>query len=259
MAQTAGRSSADDPRPGRMDTGADAPLPPTGREVPGRSPTMMRSAGAHSFPGHGQSALRGEGGRRTGRRDSLLVSEVSRRSADALAELFDCYGPLVYRVACGLCGPRLAEDVTADVFRALWYEPQAFDAERGPLGGILALRAVGRAADAIRSAPARPAANTLRGAPNVEEPDAPRGQDGACDAKQIVAELPEPLSQVLSLAYFGEFTYRQVAGLLGLAEDTIKSRISAGIARLGAALAGAEPHRNGDIVAGQPGSSAGAV
>lgn len=213
-------------------------------------PTVTRSAGTGSSPVHGRSTLRAERDRRTRRPDPLLVSKLLQHSPDALAELFDCYGPLVYRVACGLCGPRLAEDVTADVFRTLWSEPQLFDAERTSFGGILALRALGRAVEAIRSTPARPEGDTLRATPDVEGLDARAGEDVASDVSRMVAELPEPLCQAVSLAYFGEFTYRQVAALLGLAEPAIKSRITAAIARLGAAIADAEPRRNGDVVPG---------
>jgi RNA polymerase sigma-70 factor (ECF subfamily) len=55
--------------------------------------------------------------------------------------------------------------------------------------------------------------------------------------RQAMDELPEELRRPIELAYFGGYTYRDVAELLEAPEGTVKSRIRTGLLRLRASLA----------------------
>ncbi len=57
------------------------------------------------------------------------------------------------------------------------------------------------------------------------------------DAWQLLSQLGDGERRAITLAYFGDHSYREVATLLGLPEGTVKSRIRVGLARLRAGLA----------------------
>ena len=55
--------------------------------------------------------------------------------------------------------------------------------------------------------------------------------------KDAIGRLPEEQRQVVELAYFGGYTQRELASLLGIPEGTAKSRIRSAQAKLSAWLA----------------------
>ena len=143
--------------------------------------------------------------------DAALVVAVGRYRQDALAE--------AYR--------RHAGSVTA---------PDKFDPERGTLRSYLLTRAHSRSVDLLRSEGARK---------QREERDAKRTADAGYDLEREVWDLTvsEAVSTALAdlrdeerspivLAYFGGYTYREVAEMLDEPEGTIKGRIRTGLHRL---------------------------
>ncbi|WP_327093231.1 sigma factor [Nonomuraea sp. NBC_01738] len=66
---------------------------------------------------------------------------------DALAAAYDEHAPHVYGVALRITGGHgPAEEVTQEVFAALWEQPLAYDPRLGSLRGWLASRALHEAA-----------------------------------------------------------------------------------------------------------------
>ncbi len=56
------------------------------------------------------------------------------------------------------------------------------------------------------------------------------------EAWQLLSRLGDDERRAITLAYFGDHSYREVAKLLRLPEGTVKSRIRTGLARLRAGL-----------------------
>jgi RNA polymerase sigma factor (sigma-70 family) len=84
--------------------------------------------------------------------DGLLIKRLCAGDDSALAEVFDCYGPLVLGLARRVTGNQSAAgDVLQEVFTALWCHPERFDPERGTLRAYLGVLAHRRAVDVVRA------------------------------------------------------------------------------------------------------------
>lgn len=173
--------------------------------------------------------------------DTTLVHMVGRGEQGALDEIYRRHAKAVLAVARRLTRDgTLAEDVAQDVFMGLWRSPQGYDPRRGGLRTYLATVARGRSIDVIRSEQARRAREERDGI--GARPDSASAADEAFarqlgeDVRRALASLPARERDAIAMAYFGGHSYRQVAGLLGEPEGTVKSRIRTGISKLGEAL-----------------------
>lgn len=171
-------------------------------------------------------------------RDRLVFGDQT-----ALADLHDRFSALVYTIAARVTrdGPA-AEDVTQEVFLAVWQHPHAFEPAKGSLRAWLAMLAHRRAVDLVRreEAQRRTARDGRLHAGAVSGGDPVGDQVSAADTKARLAaalrELPEHLDRAVTLAYLEGRTYREVAAELGLPEGTAKSRLREALRRLAEAL-----------------------
>lgn len=174
-----------------------------------------------------------------------LVAALSRRDQDALAELHHRHWRMVHRLAERLCGRWRADDVTQEVFLRLWNKPERYQPARGSLQRFLLMQAWGGGIDALRSDRARGARERAelgrRTRVGAEvEPLALALLDADAIAVAL-ATLPELERNAVVLAYFGGYSYREVAVLLATPEGTVKSRIRSALVRLRVELAAEDP------------------
>ena len=168
--------------------------------------------------------------------DASLAMSVARWEPDALAEIYRRHASGLLGLARRLlCDARLAEDVVQEVFVRLWNRPERFDPDRGSLRSFLAAETHGRAVDLLRAEEARrrreqKEADTLPPASVLEHEIVEASL--ADRVREAVAALPESERAAVDLAYFGGFTYREVARRLGEPEGTVKSRIRKALQRL---------------------------
>lgn len=169
--------------------------------------------------------------------DAALVVAIGRYHQEALAEVYRRHGGAVVGLARRLLGDAgRAEEIGQEVFLRLWNRPEAFDPGRGSLRSFLLASTHGRAVDLLRADTARR---------RREERDALRTAEAGYDVErevwdltvaarvqEAVAGLPEGERRAIELAYFGGYTYREVAGLLDEPEGTVKSRIRSGLQRM---------------------------
>lgn len=165
-----------------------------------------------------------------------------RRSDDTwLSAAYRDHHDPVAAVARRICGPHHAADVAQDVFVALWRYPDRYDPDRGSLRSYLLALAHNKAVDAVRSETARRAREQRDHASEPSNPvdvdDNLLRDDAAIRVRAALDALPAKEREAITTAFYGGYSYRQVAARLGEPEGTIKSRIRSGLQRLHAALA----------------------
>jgi RNA polymerase sigma-70 factor, ECF subfamily len=173
--------------------------------------------------------------------DATLVVAVGRWNESALAEIYRRHAGAVHALARRVLGSKArADEVTQDVFVALWTRPERFDPTRGSLRTFLVTITHGRAVDIVRSDTARAAREQRcaydRASAGYDIENHSWDLAVADQLREAVGALPPGERDAIELAYFGGHTYREVALLLGEPEGTVKSRIRAGLGRLRAAM-----------------------
>lgn len=161
---------------------------------------------------------------------------VCQGKQEGLAQLYDLYAPVMFRVAMRLLrNPRDAEDLLHDVFLEAWQKAGQYDAQRGSVRTWLLLRVRSRAIDRIRAATvARKYAVTMT--PAIENllviDDGNVARTDGSTARRALAALSDKQRTVVELGYFQGLTCREIAEQCQIPIGTVKSRLAAGVAAL---------------------------
>jgi len=169
--------------------------------------------------------------------DWALMNRVAAGDEEAMSELYDRFGPLVYKVAWQFQPSHAeAEDAVQEIFVRLWQTADRFDPRRAKLVTWVMLIARRHLIDRLRRSSVRPTPRTLEGEPG-EAGTAMPGQrivDEEVNEKLLerIRELPDLQRVVIERAYLQGFTLREVSEQLDAPLGTIKSALSRGLARL---------------------------
>jgi RNA polymerase sigma-70 factor, ECF subfamily len=165
-----------------------------------------------------------------------LLAKVARGDEDAFAAVYDQIGALVLGMARRIIkDPAQSEEVTQEVLLEVWRSASRFDPVQGTARSWLLTMAHRRAVDRVRSAQAsteREARATLATTDYdvvVEEVEA---RLEAQRVRRCLDSLTELQRESVTLAYYGGYTYREVASLLGVAVGTVKTRMRDGLIRM---------------------------
>jgi RNA polymerase sigma-70 factor (ECF subfamily) len=181
--------------------------------------------------------------------DADLVRGVATGGETALQALHRRYAPLVFNIACKSLDRSAAEEITQDVFLAVWRKAESFDPSRGSFRTWLLSITHHRILDELRSRSRRP--DQPVGVPTEELelsaqdplPDELVWREYQRTAiAAALSALPESQRRALRLAYFSELSHEAVAEALQVPLGTAKTRIRTGLRRLGEHL--------GSLVAG---------
>jgi RNA polymerase sigma-70 factor (ECF subfamily) len=167
---------------------------------------------------------------------AALLAKVARGDEAAFAAVHDQVAPLVYGLARRVVkDPAQSEEVTQEVLLEVWRTASRFDPSQGSARSWLMTVAHRRAVDRVRSAQAS-AEREIRAAVAATAYDVVAEEvEARLDAQRVrrcLDSLTELQRESVTLAYYGGYTYREVAGLLGVAAGTVKTRMRDGLIRL---------------------------
>jgi RNA polymerase sigma-70 factor (ECF subfamily) len=169
--------------------------------------------------------------------DAHLLDRVRGGDQQAMTEIFDRYGRMVYSVALRvLQDPGHAEDVMQEVLLKVWREPQTFLEGRGSLGAWLAVMARNRAIDALRR---RRPAETVDDVVLVSKTNLASEFERSSmieKVRGVLKGLPLEQQALMELAYFEGLSHSEIATRTGDPLGTVKTRIRAALTSLRKAL-----------------------
>lgn len=174
--------------------------------------------------------------------DAALLRAVAGGDRLAVAELYDRHADAVYGMAMSMLQDQgVAQDVSQETFVRLWTRALTFDPARGTALGWLLSITRNLALDELRSRRRR-SERTDRFAREAEMQDTPAESllHWGWESQQVleaVSELSSLQRETVELVYLQGFTLTEVAGRLGVAVGTVKSRLHSALLSLRAALA----------------------
>jgi RNA polymerase sigma-70 factor, ECF subfamily len=171
-----------------------------------------------------------------GRDLAALLALVARGDQGAFATVYDRSAAQVFGLVCLVVrDPAQSEEVTQEVMLEVWRTASRFDPHRGSALAWLMTMAHRRAVDRVRSGQAA-AERELRAAAAATDYDVVAEEvETRLDAQRVrrcLGSLTELQRESVTLAYYGGYTYREVASLLGVAVGTVKTRMRDGLIRL---------------------------
>ena len=183
-------------------------------------------------------AVRPGSGLEEGRDQDLdhLLGMVARGDHDAFEAVYDrLAGPAYGLIRRVVRDQAQSEEVTQEALLEVWRTASRFDPARGSAATWVMTIAHRRAVDRVRSAAAAAEREQRAAQPLVADDEVAETATANLEAERVrrcLGGLTELQRESITLAYYGGYTYPEVAGLLHTALGTVKTRIRDGLIRL---------------------------
>ena len=179
--------------------------------------------------------------------DAQLLTRYGAGEEAAFREIVNRYKDSLYAFLRQFIRQHdLVEDVFQETFLQLFNSRDSFDMSR-PLRPWLFTIAANKAKDALRKKQ-RKAAATIGTIADAQEMsfeevlntltsdktapyDELQKDETAVRVRQVITDLPDNLREILILAYFNKFSYKQMAEILSIPIGTVKSRLHTAVGR----------------------------
>jgi len=165
-----------------------------------------------------------------------LLSLVARGDEKAFASVYDqLAGPVYGLIRRVVRNPAQSEEVAQEVLLDVWRSASRFDSAKGSAATWVMTIAHRRAVDRVRSAAAATEREQRSAQPFATVDDVADTVEASLEKERVrrcLDGLTELQRESITLAYYGGYSYREVAALLGSTLGTIKTRIRDGLIRM---------------------------
>lgn len=186
-----------------------------------------------------------DAGPHAGLDDRALVAQVTEGDGRALEALYARYGRACYGLARRiLADDQFAQDCVQEVFLTVWRDASRFDPARGGFSTWLLSMTHHKAVDAVRREENLRKRRTVADSLEAREGDGPAVDEEVWAGlrgdrvRSALRTLPDAQREALTLAYFGGYTQREIAGLTATPLGTVKTRMLMGMRKLRSHLDG---------------------
>ena len=167
--------------------------------------------------------------------DTLLL-RTAHGDERAFERLYDAVAPRVFGLIRRIVrNPAQAEEVAQEVLVEVWRTATRFDPDRGTATSWIFTIAHRRAVDRVRSEQAgtdRMKRVATSDVPYDDVVEAVAAHLEQLQVRRCLAGLTEMQREAITMAYYGGYTYREVASLLKVGLPAIKTRMRDGLIRL---------------------------
>jgi RNA polymerase sigma-70 factor, ECF subfamily len=161
---------------------------------------------------------------------------VARGDADAFDTVYDQVAATVFGIVRRVVrDPAQSEEVTQDVLLEVWRNAAKFDPGRGSATAWVMTLAHRRAVDRVRSVQKESERERRTAVADVPFDEVAEAVESSLERERVrrcLGSLTELQRESVTLAYYGGYTYSQVATLLGVPGGTIKTRMRDALIRL---------------------------
>ena len=161
---------------------------------------------------------------------------VARGDADAFDAVYDQVAASVFGIVRRVVrDPAQSEEVTQDVLLEVWRDAAKFDPGRGSATAWVMTLAHRRAVDRVRSVQKESERERRTAAADVPFDEVAEAVESRLERERVrrcLGSLTELQRESVTLAYYGGYTYSQVASLLGVPGGTVKTRMRDALIRL---------------------------
>ena len=192
----------------------------------------MGISGARRGHGPGQA----DGGHAVDTDLEALICAVARGDQAAFEAVCATAGRAVFGIVRAVVrDPSQVEEVCQEVLLEVWCAASRFEPGRGSALAWVTTIAHRRAVDRVRSE-RRAAGREQRAASHaIDYDEVAEVVEARLDRERVrgcLGSLTELQRESVTLAYYGGYTFREVARLLGVPEGTVKTRMRDGLIRL---------------------------